>query len=164
MEIDEKDVLSFGQGILGFEHLARFFIVDPGDETLIMWLQSLGDGSVAFPIIEPQIFQLSYRVKLLPFELRGLGLPDAATAKIYAILTIPKDITQMSANLKAPIVINAKKSIARQIVLQDNKLSVRHEMYPALKAHIISMANVQSKRAEGKPVSVRPQAMSSNNG
>ena len=94
MEVDEKDVLSFGQGILGFEHLTRFFIVDPGDETLIMWLQSLDDDSVAFPIIEPQIFQLSYRAKLLPFELQGLGLSDAAMAKIYAILTIPKDITQ----------------------------------------------------------------------
>ncbi len=59
LEVDKKDFISFKEGLLGFEHLKRFFIVDPGDQTLILWLQSVDDSSVAFPIIEPKIFQPS---------------------------------------------------------------------------------------------------------
>ena len=65
---------------------------------------------------------------------------------IYSILTIPSDITTMSANLKAPIVINNSKKIAKQIVLQDNKLSVKYEMYKELKSFIVAYASDDSKR------------------
>ena len=151
LEVEEGGVLFFHEGILGFEKLTRFAIVDPGDDTLIMWLQSLDDGSLAFPIIEPQVFWPNYIVKLMSSELESLGLESIAKAKIYSILTIPKDVTKMSANLKAPIVINSFRNIARQIVLQDNKLSVQHEMYRELKAHIITVANTTS-RTESRQV------------
>jgi flagellar assembly factor FliW len=52
----------------------------------------------------------------------------------------------MSANLKAPIVINNQKKIAKQIVLQDSKLSVKHEMYKELKTYIVSYSSDDTKR------------------
>ncbi len=140
LTVEEQDVLTFNEGMLGFEKLTKFFVVDPGDNTLIMWLQSLEDTSIAFPIIEPQIFHNDYSVKLLPSELRSLELESVSNASVYTILTIPSDVTQMSANLKAPIVINPMNGSARQIVLQDNKLSVRYERYKELKKQIISLA------------------------
>lgn len=148
LQVEEKDIISFREGILGFENITRFFIVDPGDNTLIMWLQSIDDGAVAFPIIEPKIFNPEYIVKLLPSELKSLELENLNSAIIYSILTIPQDVTQMSANLKAPIVINSSTNLARQIVLQDNKLSVRFEMYKELKKHIVSLASKTSEPAE----------------
>ena len=36
LEVDKCDVITVKDGILGFEHLKRFFIVDPGDQTLIL--------------------------------------------------------------------------------------------------------------------------------
>ena len=144
IEVSEEDILYFQEGILGFEGLTKFFIIDPGDDTLILWLQSVGDRAIAFPILEPQVFQQNYHVGLLPSELKSLDLESAWAAKVYVVLTIPKDVTQISANLKAPIVINSAKKIARQVVLQDNNLSVRFEIYKALKAHIITMANMST--------------------
>jgi hypothetical protein len=44
----------------------------------------------------------------------------------------------MTANLKAPIIINSQENIARQIVLQDNKLTVQYEMYKELRKAILS--------------------------
>lgn len=148
LTVEEKDILVFNEGILGFEKLRKFFVVDPGDNTLIMWLQSTEDTSVAFPIIEPKIFDPEYIVKLLPSELKSLELENLSSARIYSILTIPSDITQMSANMKAPIVINATNGLSRQIVLQDNKLSVRLEMYKELKKHIIKLASKRTEKAE----------------
>ena len=157
LQVDPGDILTFSEGIFGFENLTQFFIVDPGDNTLIMWLQSLEDGPIAFPIIEPQVFQAEYKVALLPPELRSLELEGMKNVKIYVILTIPQRVIEMSANLKAPIVINSSKNIARQIVLQDNKLSVRHEMYKELKTQMITMASASSeKMTSSKDKEARP--------
>ena len=68
LEVDKKDIIEFTEGLLGFENLTKFFIVDPGDQTLILWLQSVDDANTAFPIIEPKIFQPNYMIKLLPVE------------------------------------------------------------------------------------------------
>ena len=146
LQVNNEDIINFSEGVLGFENLSKFFVVDPGDSTLILWLQSIEDSSIAFPIIEPKIFKPEYVAKLLPADMNNVKLENASDAKIYSILTIPSDITTMSANLKAPIVINNEKKIARQIVLQDNKLSVKYEMYKELKSYIVSFSSNDSTR------------------
>lgn len=146
LQVDKNDILSFPEGILGFEQLKKFFIVDPGDSTLILWLQSIDDKSVAFPIIEPKIFDPNYVVRLLPAELNSLEIESVQEARIYSILTIPKDVTKMSANLKAPVIINSAQKMARQIVLQDNKLSVKLEMYKDLKQYIVNYSSDDTTR------------------
>jgi flagellar assembly factor FliW len=146
LEVDKKDIIEFTEGLLGFENLKKFFIVDPGDQTLILWLQSTDDAATAFPIIEPKIFQPNYMVKLLPVELNSLALENLQNASVYTVLTIPQNVTEMSANLKAPIIINNKTKMARQIVLQDSKLEVRFKMYMDLKKYIVNYTSDDSKR------------------
>lgn len=146
LEVDKKDIIEFTEGLLGFENLKKFFIVDPGDQTLILWLQSTDDAATAFPIIEPKIFQPNYMVKLLPVELNSLSLENLQNASVYTVLTIPQNVTEMSANLKAPIIINNKTKMARQIVLQDSKLEVRFKMYMDLKKYIVNFSSDDSKR------------------
>lgn len=146
LQVNKEDIITFSEGVLGFEKLRQFFVVDPGDSTLILWLQSIEQAEVAFPIIEPKIFKPDYVAKLLPADMASVELESLSDAKIYSILTIPSQITDMSANLKAPIVINNKKKVAKQIVLQDSKLSVKYEMYKDLKSYIVSYASDDSKR------------------
>jgi flagellar assembly factor FliW len=146
LQVNNDDVILFKEGILGFDKLTKFFVVDPGDNTLILWLQSAENGAIAFPMIEPKIFKPDYIVKLIPNEMTSLELESLNGALIYSILTIPKNISEMSANLKAPIVINNKAKIARQIVLQDNKLDVKFEMYKELKKYIVTFSSDDSRR------------------
>lgn len=155
LEVEKKDIITLNEGVLGFEHLKRFFIVDPGDQTLILWFQSIDDEKTAFPIIEPKIFMPNYSIKLLPAELNSLELESVSGASVYTILTIPKAVTEMSANLKAPIIINNKTKEARQIVLQDSKLEVRYSMYAELKTYIGNFSSDDSKRTN----STKPQAV-----
>jgi len=150
LEVDKKDIINFKEGLLGFDTLTKFFVVDPGDQTLILWLQSVEDASTAFPMIEPKIFQADYSVKLLPAELTSLEIESLSEASVYTILTIPQTVTEMSANLKAPIIINNKTKIARQIVLQDSKLEVRFQMYKELKRHIVNYASDDTRRVRGQ--------------
>jgi len=141
LEVNPTDLITFAEGLFGFENLKKYFVVDPGDSTLILWLQSTEDEKVAFPIIEPKIFKPDYIAKLLPADLNGLELDSLQSAKLYSVLTIPGNVTEMSANLKAPIVINSAKKIGKQIVLQDSKLSVKYEMYKELKTYIVNFSS-----------------------
>ena len=150
LQVNTEDIINFSEGLLGFEKLTQFFIVDPGDSTLILWLQSIENPATAFPIIEPKIFKPDYVAKLLPADMNSVNLENISEARIYTILTIPTDISAMSANLKAPVVVNNSKKIARQIVLQDNKLSVKHEMYRELKSYIVAYASDDQKRTHVK--------------
>ncbi len=151
LEVNPTDLVTFAEGLFGFENLKKYFVVDPGDSTLILWLQSTEDEKVAFPIIEPKIFKPDYIAKLLPADLNGLDLDSLQSAKLYSILTIPGNVTEMSANLKAPVVINSSKKIGKQIVLQDSKLSVKHEMYKELKTYIVSFSSDDARRTSFEP-------------
>lgn len=151
LEVNPTDLVTFAEGLFGFENLKKYFVVDPGDSTLILWLQSTEDEKVAFPVIEPKIFKPDYIAKLLPADLNGLDLETLTSAKLYSILTIPGNVTEMSANLKAPIVINSSKKIGKQIVLQDSKLSVKHEMYKELKTYIVNFSSDDARRTSFEP-------------
>jgi flagellar assembly factor FliW len=146
IQCDKSDILTFPEGILGFETHKTFTIVDPNDHTFVMWLQSVEDGQVAFPIIEPKIFAPDHSIKLLSYELQSIQVDHVDKLKVFCILTIPQDVTKISANLKAPIVINSERRLGKQVVLQDNKLSVRHEIYKDLKRSIVNYSSDDSRR------------------
>ncbi len=136
LKIQESELINFPEGILGFETETNFCIVDPDDSTLIMWLQSTSTPNVCFPIIEPNFFTENSNFQLPKSDLASLELSSEGNKEVYNILTIPSEASNISANMKAPIVVNTKTLKAKQIVLQDNKLSVNENIYDGLKQSI----------------------------
>lgn len=149
LDVEDSDFMNFPEGLLGFDSLKRFFVVDPSDETLILWLQSAENPDIAFPILEPKVFKADYKVHLSANELRALKIESLKQngVLVYSILTIPDDITKMTANLKAPLVINPAEQTARQVVLQENDYNVRTSIYRELLALVVSM-NSQLKTSK----------------
>ena len=150
VEVSNSDIMDFPDGLLGFETLKKFFIVDPADETLILWLQSVDNADVAFPVLEPKLFKADYKVRLSANELRSLKI-DSTKDKdtlVYCILTIPADVNAMTANLKAPLVINIASQTARQVVLQENEYSVKFSIYKELVALMLSSVHVAEKEKD----------------
>lgn len=149
VSVADTDIVEFPDGLLGFEGLKRFFIVDPADDTLILWLQSMDSPDVAFPVLEPKLFKADYKVRLSANELRALRIDSAANKDtlVYCILTIPSDVTTMTANLKAPVVVNTSAQLARQVVLQENEYSVKFSMYRELLGVMMSAASASQVAA-----------------
>ncbi len=150
LDVAENDIIKFEDGLLGFEAMKRFFIVDPADDTLILWMQSLDSPEVAFPVLEPKIFKSDYKVHLSGNELRCLKIENTKNKDtlVYCILTIPDDVSKMTANLKAPIVVNTASQTGRQVVLQENEYSVKYSMYKELLTVIMSSAGNARVSAE----------------
>jgi len=147
LTVGDDEIIHIPNGLLGFPELTKFCLVDPGDETFILWLQSIDNSEIAFPLLEPKIFKPDYTTKLSAAELRELKLEQVNHTSVFTILTIPEDVTQMSANLKAPLVINLKQQIARQVVLQENDYSIKHPIFKELRAHIVTYQSQRGSAA-----------------
>ena len=154
IEISTDEIISIPSGILGFPEDQNFCLVDAGDDTLILWLQSLTNPHLAFPLLEPRIFKGDYVVRLSGSELRELRLSTIKDASVFTILTIPSNLTEMTANLKAPVVINVKEKIAKQVVLQENDQPIKHPMFKELRAQIQTARAMAPQFSEKGPIAV----------
>ena len=146
--IENGEIIQIPQGILGFPEYTQYCLVDPGDETLILWLQSLSNPAIAFPVLEPKIFKPDYSVRLSASELKELQLENVNQSAVFSILTIADDVTLMTANLKAPLVINLREQLGKQVVLQENEYSIKQDMFKELRAHLITIES--QKKIAGK--------------
>ncbi|MEN9724027.1 MAG: hypothetical protein RJB38_2013 [Pseudomonadota bacterium] len=147
LTVGNGETITIPQGLLGFPEYTRFCLIDPADDTLILWLQSLDNPEVVFPVLEPKVFRLDYSAKLSALELRELKLDNVNQSAVLSVLTIPEDITQMTANLKAPLVVNLKEQIAKQVVLQENEYSVKHLMFKELRTHLMTIQSHDRAKA-----------------
>ena len=148
VEFDKEDVVAFAEGILGFGHVREYiFVEDPHDEVFI-WLQSVDSPDIAFPVLEPELFASDYKVSLNKSDLQHLELESMDNARTFNIVTIPDDPQNMTANLKAPIVVNVEKRMARQCVLQNNDLAIREPIFRRLQQRLVQAADAEKPMRE----------------
>ena len=137
VSITSEDVIQFPEGVLGFNQLRRFVILDDPNDDIFAWLQSCENANVAFPLLEPELFVSAYNVQLTKHDLEVLHVATKEGLRYFNIITIPQDPTLMTANLKAPVVINVEKRLARQCVLQDNGLAIREPIFARLQQRVV---------------------------
>lgn len=145
ISITNDDVIQFPEGLLGFNELRRFVLLDDPSDEIFAWLQSCDEPGIAFPLLEPELFTTTYSVSLTKHDLEVLGLLTKEGIRCFSIITIPQDPTQMTANLKAPIVINVAKRVARQCVLQDNSLAIREPIFTRLQQRVVQNPSASIK-------------------
>lgn len=145
IEIQSEDILTFTDGMLGFADLHKFVLLDDPTDDIFAWLQSCEEPAIAFPVLEPELFTENYKVTLAKTDFESLKMTDLSRARQLCIVTIPDDPTQMTANLKAPIVINIPQRLARQCVLQDNNLAIREPIFARLQQRVVQNPSVSIK-------------------
>ncbi len=145
VSITKGDVIHFPEGLLGFNELHRFILLDDPSDEIFAWLQSCEEPGIAFPLLEPELFSSTYKVQLTKHDMEILGLKSAEGTRSFSIITIPADPTQMTANLKAPIVINVDTRVGRQCVLQDNALAIREPIFTRLQQRVVQNPNLSIK-------------------
>lgn len=126
MVIDERQILDFPDGILGFENYTQFALIEENQESPFKWLQSLTELDLAFIVIQPDLFAPDYKPVLGQEDLDGIGLVSLDEAVVMTIVTIPNDNPQkMTANLQGPVVINPKNGKAKQFISKNENHPVR---------------------------------------
>lgn len=132
LHIDEERIVQFPAGILGFEELKRYVLVERSTHASICFLQAVDDPDVAFALGEPASFRPDYRPQLWDDDREALAYTGQETLQVWAILTVPQDVRQITANLLAPVVINVERRLGRQVVQSDGVYSTRHNILEEL--------------------------------
>lgn len=129
IKIDERQIISFPDGIPGFDYIRYFVLLDSGDaNSPFKWLQALDEESLAFVIIQPSDFMDDYEPEISQADLDAIECVDEQKLLIFSIVTIPDDPAKMTANLQGPIMINTEKRIGRQSISMNERYSVRHRI------------------------------------
>ncbi len=127
---EEKDVIRFDEGILGFPDSNGYILVPHEEDSPFVWLQSIDEENLAFLLINPTAVKSDYVVQLPAEAADRLKLTDASKGIVFAIVVVPEDPRKMRMNLRAPVIINAAEGIGRQVILEDNSLHLRYPVLP----------------------------------
>ncbi len=137
ISVDENRVITFPEGLPGFEEHRRFMIVphpsasDSGG-VAFQWLQSVEDGTLAFLAMEPSEVFPNYAPRVPAAELEAISVGEKKAAPcLYTLLTVPKgNPCGITANLMAPVVVNHASRLAKQVVVSGDDYGLRHRLLP----------------------------------
>ncbi|MDR1566127.1 MAG: flagellar assembly protein FliW [Treponema sp.] len=127
VEVDERQKILFPQGLLGFESLQEYVLLD-AERQPFYWLQSVDNVQVAFILINPFLFRPDYEANIDNEELKQVTISDPGKALIFSIVTIPQEGGPMTANLQGPLVINRDTRQGLQVVLTDSRWKTKHDI------------------------------------
>jgi flagellar assembly factor FliW len=121
----ESEVLTFPWGLPGFASLRRFIALNLAGQERFVWLQSLDDPAVALPTADPwQIFE-DYAPQLPPYATSSLELQRPEDFATLCVVVVSPGAVEMTMNLLAPIVVNLRTRVARQVTLETGGYSVQ---------------------------------------
>lgn len=132
--ISEEDfpIIKFDGGLPGFESECEFMMLPvPGSEdTPYMFLQSCSTPDLAFLMTNPFVFFPDYEFNLEDEVQEELGIEKRDDFVIFTLITIPNgEISKMTANLMAPLVISFTTAKGKQIILEKSRYSTKHELF-----------------------------------
>lgn len=136
IDIGNDKIITFEKGLIGLDEYKKYTIIyntEKSNTDTIMWLQSLEDENLAFPVIKPEVFMPEYDPIVEDALLEPIGNIKTAELIVLVTLTVPSDITKITSNLKAPIIINADNLKACQLIADNQEYIVKYPIYDILK-------------------------------
>jgi flagellar assembly factor FliW len=124
VEVPEDKLITFISPLLGFEHLKRFLIYQT-QEGALYWLQAVEDSQVAFCLLAPFQAGLDPDLEISGEDVAEIGARDAQDIDVYTIVVLDRDPAQHRTNLRAPILVSRTGNLAKQVVLNDNRLPIK---------------------------------------
>lgn len=121
VEFEEKDIITFEEGIYGFGGMKKFIIIYNPEENLpFHWLQSIEDSRLSFIITSPFLFVDDYNFDLPDKLAEKMEIKEESDVVIYCITVIPENIEKSTINLKAPIIFNKNNRQAKQFIINED--------------------------------------------
>jgi flagellar assembly factor FliW len=126
IDVADEDVIRVPGGLIGFEEHQRFVLVQAEELKPLVWLVSIEEPELAFPLADPGYFTEKYHVTVEREDREILDIDtECDEAVIYVIVTLPDGQRPLTANLRGPIVMNRTTRVARQLILVSETYSHR---------------------------------------
>jgi len=129
IEVAEDEIITMQTGLLGFSSARLYTLLDDEISSPFKWFQSLDMESLAFVTIDPQLVISNYKIALAEEHMKKIHADSIDDLSVLVIVTMTKDIKDVTVNLQGPIVVNQKKRAGLQLVIPDGEYSTRYLLF-----------------------------------
>ena len=114
------------------QNLCKTYVVNKHQNHVLKNINfSVEDGELALPVTTPDAVMPDYNAKIPEDELDLVGTKNTEELALLTVLTIPKRAPwDMTANLRAPILVNMNNRKAIQIIALNEEYAIRHVVFP----------------------------------
>ena len=126
IEVEENQIITLPSGLVGFSEDRRFVIREDNAAAPFLWLQSVDSNGLAFVMIEPHVSVSNYELELTQEHLNKLDAKNIEELRVFVLVTMAKEMKDVTINLQGPLVLNPEKRLGLQFIIPDGKYSTRH--------------------------------------
>lgn len=123
------EIITFEKGVPGFQDLKKFVIKEVGEDSPFSILQSIEDKEIGFIVISPFLVNDKYEVNLSEEIANNLKIKAPEEVLLYSIVTLNSNINEITANLKAPIVISLNTKKAEQYIIDKDTYKIKEKIF-----------------------------------
>ena len=136
VNVEDDKIIEFPEGILGFPELKKFALLYDNEKNTaggFNFLVSIEEPAFMMPVVPALVVEPGYSPKFTEDIEASIGKLTEDNALVLVTMTIPSDVTKMTVNLNAPIVINADSKKGIQSVIGNEDYDVKYPIYDKLK-------------------------------
>lgn len=127
---DRSKIISFADGIPAFEDEKEYYLLPLQEGSPFFYLKST-NSDLCLLMADPFTFFPDYQIDFPDALLDNLGAGASTSGlMVFCILTIGKEFKETTANLLAPIIINAESRKGMQFIPQKTEYRARHRLFP----------------------------------
>lgn len=128
INVKSEDIIIFPDGPLGFPDCTRFTFIDEDRAVPFRMLQSLDNPALAFVVVDPLIARNDYHFDVTREDLKLIKAESTENLLVYCIVTMSRNIHEVTVNLQGPLVINPAHRLGHQFVLVDTDYTTREKL------------------------------------
>ncbi len=126
VSLEQEEIVHFPDAIYGFEDYNDYLVITfEADNDSLLCMQSIDEPDLAFVLVNPFDILQGYNPVLEDADLKRINADSKTKLLFYSIAVIRED-GSVTVNLKSPIAINPTNRLAKQVILEDTNLSMRH--------------------------------------
>lgn len=130
IEYTDADVTKFDSGLPGFEGLKDFLLTMNPEHEPFVWLYSIDNPKIRFLMVNPLLFRPEYSPNMHKEQITDLKIDDKDDLLLFVIVTLNPNPKLSTVNMAGPVLINIKRKIGKQVILDDGRYSIRERMMP----------------------------------
>ena len=130
VEIKNTQIINFPSGIPGFIDEREYVLLNIPGNPVFQFLQSVNSAELAFVVTSPYHFYNDYTFKLDNSTIETLEITSEADVLVVSIVTLKDPFESSTINLKAPIIVNQKKMLGKQYILNSDNYESKASIKP----------------------------------
>ena len=115
------------------EKFTLMFDLDNSSPSGLNFLVSLDEPAFMMPVVPAIAVKPDYSPSITADIEKAIGPLTEDNLLILVTMTIPSDITQMTVNLNAPIIVNDESRKAIQAMVENDGYDIKYPIYESLK-------------------------------